>query len=122
MLIMALGSSQKTCTIFALKYTTQMELDYRINLVGHDAWLESGYAYELASGDVVTSDGEIIGEWRVVRYDPEQDHNGGCYEFVADGQEDAQLFEKFAFLDYRVNRAAALIKLIQAIQEWHENQ
>lgn len=45
-----------------------MDLIYPINFVGHDEWLNSGYATELARGDVITRDGEIIGSWRVADY------------------------------------------------------
>ena len=101
-----------------------MDLIYPINFVGHDKWMESGYAISLASGDVITCDGEVLGKWRVVDYDPEAepgvDDEGGCYEFIANGQADAMFSEGFASIDYRVSRGLALSKLIRTIRAWHE--
>ena len=59
-----------------------MDLIYPINFVGHDEWVASGYSPELAEGEVITRDGEVLGSWRVVEYDPETDDGGGRYEFV----------------------------------------
>ncbi|OWV39972.1 hypothetical protein [Mameliella alba] len=97
-----------------------MNLIYPINFVGHDEWMESGYALDLAQGDVITRDGEVLGTWRVVAYDPNLDTQGGRYEFVADGQERAVLAEAFGVLDSRINRGLALSTLTRAIRDWHE--
>ena len=99
-----------------------MELIYPINFVGHDEWMESGYVLDLGRGDVITRDGEIIGSWRVVGYDPEADNGGGRYEFLLDGQDVATLAEGFALLDSRISRGFALSTLTRAIKEWHEAQ
>jgi len=98
-----------------------MELIYPINFVGHNEWMESGYAPDLASGDVITPDGEFLGIWRVVEYDPEADEEGGRYEFIKQGQTEVEFSEGFAFLDYRVHRGFALQSLTRSIREWHDN-
>lgn len=97
-----------------------MDLMYPINFVGHDEWMESGYAFNFASGDVITQDGEVLGKWRVVEYDPEADDRGGRYEFIVDGQADIMFSEGFAHLDYRISRGFALSQIIHEIKEWHE--
>ncbi len=97
-----------------------MELNYPINFVGHDAWIKSGYALRQAGGNVITCDGEVLGVWRVVAYDPEADDEGGRYEFVKDGQDVVMFSEEFAFLDIRTSRGFALSNLTRAIKEWHE--
>ena len=99
-----------------------MDLIYPINFVGHDEWMNSGYKLGLAGGDVITRDGEVLGSWRVVEYDPEDDDKGGCYEFVLDGRDVIFLSEKFANLDYRISRGFALSTLTRAIRDWHEAQ
>ncbi|OUS08011.1 hypothetical protein A9Q96_04575 [Rhodobacterales bacterium 52_120_T64] len=99
-----------------------MDLIYPINFVGHDEWMESVYALNLAGGDVITRDGEVLGKWRVVAYDPEADDEGGRYEFVIDGQDDVKFSEEFAFLDSRISRGLALSKLTRAIKEWHDTK
>ena len=99
-----------------------MKLSYPINFLGHDEWLESGYASGLAMGEVVTKDGEVLGTWRAVGYDPDAEDEGGRYEFVVDGQDAVMFAERFATLDYRTSRGLALSKLARAILEWHEAQ
>ncbi len=79
----------------------RMDLIYPINFVGHDEWMKSGYALDLAGGDVITRDGEVLVSWRVVEYDLEADDESGRYEFVLDGQDFVMFAEDFAFLDYR---------------------
>ena len=99
-----------------------MDLIYPINFVGHEEWMNRGYALDLAGGDVITRDGEVLGAWRVVDYDPEVEEGGGRYEFVVDGQNVVMFAEEFAFLDYRSSRGLALSMLTRAIREWHEAQ
>lgn len=99
-----------------------MELIYPINFVGHDEWMESGYSLEQSQGDVITRDGEVLGRWGVVNYDPENDDVGGKYQFIPDGQDSVLLSEEFANLDYRMSRGLALSALTRAIKEWCENQ
>ena len=97
-----------------------MDLIYPINFVGHDEWMQSGYALNLANGDVITRDGEILGKWRVAGYDPEADATGGQYEFFLDGQTEVMFTEAFAILDSRINRGLALSQITRAIKEWKE--
>ncbi len=103
-----------------------MELTYPINFVGHEEWLDSGYAVNLASGDVITRDGEVLGTWRALGYDlkaePGVDDEGGRYEFIVEGQNDPMFSEGFADLDYRVSRGFALSNLTRTIRDWHESQ
>lgn len=97
-----------------------MEFIYPINLEGHDEWMASGYAHEFACGDVVTRDGEVLGVWRVVEYDPENEYSSGRFEFVPNGCDVAKFAEDFAMLDVRVSRGFALVNLTRAIREWHD--
>ena len=99
-----------------------MELIYPINFAGHEEWMKSGYAVDLAGGDVITRDGEVLGIWRVVDCDPESEDESGRYEFVVDGQDVVMFAEEFAFLDYRISRGIALATLTRAIRDWHEAQ
>lgn len=98
----------------------RMDFIYPINIVGHNEWMESGYALELASGDVITRDGEVLGIWRVVEYDPEDDYSSGRFEFVKDGQDLVKFFEEFAMLDVRTSRGFALSNLTRTIREWND--
>ena len=97
-----------------------MDLIYPINFVGHDKWIESGYAFDLASGEVISSDGEVLGSWRVVDYDPEVDNGSGCYEFIVEGTDAVMFAGEFAFLNYRISRGAALSTLSREIEDWRD--
>lgn len=99
-----------------------MDLNYPINFVGHQEWMASGYALELACGDVITSDGEILGIWRVVDYDPKDAFSSGRFEFIKDGQDVAKFVEDFAMLDVRTSQGFALSNLTRKIREWHDAQ
>jgi hypothetical protein len=99
-----------------------MDLIYPINFIGHDEWMQSGYSLDLAGGDVVTRDGEVLGSWRVVDYNPDADEEGGRYEFLLNGQDVAMFVESFAFLDYRMSRGFALSTITRSIKEWLEAQ
>lgn len=99
-----------------------MNLTYPINFIGHDEWMSSGYALDLAGGDVITRDGEVLGTWRVVDYDPDKDDEGGRYEFLLYKQDSVKFWEEFAFLDVRMSRGFALSALTREIREWHEGQ
>ncbi len=98
-----------------------MELEYPINFMGHDEWLDGGYDPKLAKGDVVTRDGEYLGTWRVVGYEPEDDYSSGQFEFIADGEDVVMFAEKFGMLDVRSQRGFAMSQLCRTIREWHEN-
>lgn len=97
-----------------------MKLVYPINFVGHDEWMHSGYDPRLSQGDVITRDGEIIGTWRVVGYDPDDEYSGGLFEFTASGEDAAKFTEDFAMLDVRTSRGLALSTLTRTIREWYE--
>ncbi len=97
-----------------------MELIYPINFIGHDEWMQSGYDPRLSEGDVITRDGEIIGRWRVVGYDPDDEYSAGRFEFLALGEDAVMFLEDFANLDVRMHRGFALSTLIRTIIEWYE--
>jgi len=99
-----------------------MDLIYPINFVGHDEWMESGYALKLAGGDVITRDGEVLGSWRVVDYDHEDEYSSGRFEFILDGEDVVKFVEDFAMLDVRTSRGFALSNLTRTIKEWYEKQ
>lgn len=99
-----------------------MDLIYPINFIGHDEWMASGYAYDLAGGDVITRDGEVLGTWRVVEYDPDKDDEGGRYEFLLHKQDAVKFSAEFAFLDVRMSRGFSLSTLTREIRDWHEAQ
>lgn len=99
-----------------------MDLIYPINFVGHDEWMESGYALNKAKGDVITLDGEVLGNWSVVAYDPDADNQGGRYEFILDGQDIVKFYEAFGILASRISRGLALSNLTRQIKEWNETQ
>ncbi|MEL6465739.1 MAG: hypothetical protein AAFQ58_12295 [Pseudomonadota bacterium] len=96
-----------------------MELTYPINFVGHDEWLHGGYDPSLSQGDVITRDGEIIGSWSAVGYDPNDEYSSGRFEFTALGQDAAKFVEEFASLDVRMSRGFALSTLTRTIREWY---
>jgi hypothetical protein len=98
-----------------------MDLIYPINFVGHDEWMDSGYQTELASGDVITRDGEVLGRWRVVDYDRKDEYSSGRFEFILNREDVVKFTEDFAMLDVRTSRGFALSNLTRTIREWHEN-
>lgn len=99
-----------------------MDLIYSINLVGHDKWMDSGYELELAHGDVITRDGEVLGSWRVVDYDHKDEYSSGRFEFILNGESAVKFAEDFAMLGVRTSRGFALSNLTKTIREWHENE
>ena len=114
-------SHQGPIALPATSYILQrMELTYPINFVGHDEWLKSGYASDLATGKVVTRDGEVLGTWRAVGCDSQAEDEGGRYELFVDGQDAIMFAEGLAALDYRTSRGLALSTVARAIMEWHE--
>jgi len=97
-----------------------MDLIYPINFIGHDEWMQNGYDPSLSQGDVITRDGEIIGRWHVVGYDPDDEHSPGRYEFWVLGEDAAIFQEGFAMLDIRMHRGFALSNLTRTVREWYE--
>ncbi len=68
----------------------------------------------------VNGDGEIIGKWRVVGYDPNDEYSGGRFESTASGEDAVKFTEHFALLDARMSRGFALSTLTRTIREWYE--
>lgn len=101
-----------------------MPLLYRINLIDHDRWVSTGYNRSFAWGLVRNKRGKELGFWRVVRYNPYLDTEGGCYEFSLEKNGPAIASEEFSFLDSEINRGAALSEFVAKILEWQscENQ
>lgn len=99
----------------------RMNLIFPINFIGHDEWLDSGYDLSLATGEVVTRDGELIGRWQVTDYYPNAEYGeeDGRYEFVPLGKEAALITEEFAHLDFRISRGFALSNITRAIRDWY---
>lgn len=97
-----------------------MELIYPINFVGQDSWIQSGYNPRLSHGDVITRDGEIIGTWRAIDYDPDDEFSGGTFEFTAFGEDPIKFVESFSSIDARMSRGFALSTLTRTIREWYE--
>lgn len=107
-----------SCSVFGGLQVT--DLAYPINFIGYEEWVDSGYDPTMSSGDVITRDGEVIGTWRVVGCDPDDDCSEGDIEFVAIGEEAARFSEGFALLDVRGSRGLALSRLTRAIRQWYE--
>lgn len=99
-----------------------MNLIFPINFIGHDEWLDSGYDLNLAAGEVVTRDGELIGRWQVTDYDPNAEYGeeDGRYEFIPQGEDAATITEEFACLDFRISRGFALSNITRAIRDWYD--
>lgn len=64
--------------------------------------VESGYALDRANGDASTCDGALIGTWRAVGCDPEDQENGRRHAFMKLGESDAMPSEAFVHLDYQI--------------------
>ncbi|MCL4065103.1 hypothetical protein M3484_00740 [Pseudomonas sp. GX19020] len=98
-----------------------MDLTFPINFIGHDEWMDSGYDLDLAGGEVVTRDGEVIGRWRVADYDPNAAYGeeDGRYEFIPQGADAAIITEDFLELDSRGSRGFALSTICGAIRDWY---
>lgn len=99
-----------------------MPLAYRINLIDHDRWVSSGYNRSFSWGLLRDKTGKELGFWRVVRYNPNLDTNGGCYEFSLTKAGPALVSEEFSFLDSEVSRGAALSEFVAGILNWDESQ
>lgn len=93
---------------------------YPVNFVGHVEWIKSDYALNIASGVVITREGDVLREWRVGAYDLKADDEGEQYDFIIDGQAGVMFLEEFSFLNFRASRGLALSNLRWTIREWHE--
>ena len=99
-----------------------MPLPYPINLIDHERWVSTSYNHSFAWGLVKNSAGTDLGFWRVVRYNPNQDTEGGCYEFSRTKTGPTIVFEEFSFLDSEVSRGAALSEFVEKILAWEKGQ
>lgn len=97
-----------------------MSLPYRISLVDHDRWVSTGYNRSFAWGLVRNSAGKQLGYWRVARYNPNLDIEGGCYEFSLEKTGPAIVSEEFSFLDSQISRGRALSEFIDKILSWEQ--
>jgi len=86
-----------------------MELTYPINFVG----LENGDV----SGEVITRDGEFLGNWTFTKDEAE---DTGEFLFIVDGETEPLFSEGFAFLDSRLKTGLALSTISRSVREWHE--
>ena len=99
-----------------------MSLPYRINLIDHPRWVATGYNRSFAWGLVRNKAAKELGFWRVVRYNPNLDTEGGCYEFSLERTGPAIVSEEFSFLDSEVSRGAALSEFAAKILAWEQRQ
>lgn len=99
-----------------------MPLPYTINLIDHERWVSTGYNRSFAWGLVLNHAAKELGYWRVARYNPNVDTEGGCYEFSLGKTSPAIVSEEFSFLDSEVNRGAALPRFVAKISEWEKRQ
>ena len=97
-----------------------MLLPYKISLTDHDRWVSTGYNRSFAWGLVVTDAAQELGFWRVVRYNPNLDTEGGCYEFSLEKSGPAIVSEEFSFLDSEVSRGRALSEFAAQILKWEQ--
>lgn len=99
-----------------------MPLPYKINLIDHDRWVSTGYNRSFAWGLVVTDAAQELGFWRVVRYNPNLDTEGGCYEFSVEKTGPAIVSEAFSFLDSEISRGGALSEFVAQILKWEQRR
>ncbi|GAA6198329.1 hypothetical protein NBRC116598_37740 [Pseudophaeobacter arcticus] len=99
-----------------------MPLPYKINLIDHDRWLSSGYKRTFSWGLVLNEAGKELGFWRVARYNPNLDTEGGCYEFSLEKTGPAIVSEEFALLESRISRGVALSDFVAKIADWLRDQ
>jgi hypothetical protein len=99
-----------------------MPLPYRINLIDHERGVSSGYNRSFSWGLVRDKAGKELGFWRIARYNPNLDTEGGCYEFSLTKTGPALVSEEFSFLASEVSRGAALSEFVAEILKWDESQ
>lgn len=95
-----------------------LPLPYKVNLIDHERWISTGYARAFSWGLVLSDEAKEIGFWRVVRYNPNVDTEGGFYEFSLVKTGPAIVSEEFVFLDSEVSRGRALSDFVAKISEW----
>lgn len=99
-----------------------MRLPYKINLIDHDRWVLTGYNRSFAWGLVMNDAAKELGFWRVVRYNPNLDMEGGCYEFSLEKTGPAIVSKEFSLLDSEINRGAALSEFVAEISAWQKGR
>ena len=99
-----------------------MSLPYKINLINHERWIASRYNRGFSWGLVRNKEGKELGFWQVVRYNPNLDMEGGCYEFSLEKSGPAVVSEEFSFLDSATNRGMALSGFVAKVSDWLEDQ
>ena len=95
-----------------------MPLPYKINLIDHERWVSTDYNRSFSWGLVRNNAGKDLGFWRVVRYNPNLDTEGGCYEFSLEKTGPTIVSEEFSFLNSETNRGAALSEFVAKILHW----
>lgn len=99
-----------------------MPLPYKVNLIDHERWVSTGYKRSFSWGLVLNEAGKELGFWRVARYNPNLDIEGGCYEFSLEKTGPAIVSEAFSFLDSGISRGMALSDFVAKISDWTTNQ
>ena len=99
-----------------------MHPKYDINLIDHDRWISTGYRRAFSWGLVLDRADRELGFWRVVRYNPNLDLDGGCYEFSLEKAGPAIVSEQFSFLGSYVSRGRALSDFVAKISEVTKGQ
>ena len=99
-----------------------MPLPYKINLIDHERWVSTGYKRAFSWGLVLNEAAKELGFWRVVRYNPNLDTEGGCYEFSLEKTGPAIVSQEFAFIDSEINRGIALSDFVAKISDWLKDQ
>lgn len=100
------------------------QYQYPINLVGidehrHDEDPALKRAY---SGDVITREGEIIGQWKVSETWLEGMGTGyGKLEFWPEGHDAALFNEEIGVISSGVHYGMAMSDICRDIREWYEN-
>ncbi len=95
-----------------------LPLPRKITLIDHDRWLSTGYNRSFAWGLVKNEVRADLGFWRVARYNPNLETEGGCYEFSLERRGPAIVCEEFSLLAFEVSRGVALSKFVAKISEW----
>jgi hypothetical protein len=99
-----------------------MPLSYQVNLINYERWVSTGYQRGFSWGLVLDGTAKELGFWRVVRYNPNLDTEGGCYEFSLQKTGPAIVSEEFSFLDSQVSRGIALANFVAKISDWLKEQ
>jgi len=99
-----------------------MHLQFEINLIDYERWVATGYKRAFSWGLVLNKNALVLGFWRVARYNPNMDTEGGCFEFSLEKTGAAIVSQKITFLDSGVSRGRALSDFVAEISTWVEGQ